>query len=162
MSAHREQAEAKPIEPAEPASAKALAHAHFSSIWTWYSNSISLSAPWAERVGVSWGIPERLPAPTSPSHARGVGPSLSPLKGGEGLLTRPARCARPGAKARAVETCLRTFDKIRQIDQSAIADDKRLGSALAMIRDEQLRRGSERRSGPRRRDQRDVRLLKVG
>jgi hypothetical protein len=26
--------------------------------------------------------------PTSPSHASGVGPSLSPLKGGEGLFDR--------------------------------------------------------------------------
>jgi hypothetical protein len=41
----------------------------------------------AERVGVRWGIPEPLPGPTSPSHASGVGPSLSPLKGGEGFLT---------------------------------------------------------------------------
>jgi hypothetical protein len=31
-----------------------------------------------------------------------------------------------------------------------------------MIRDEQLRRGPSRRSGPRRRDQRDARLFKVG
>jgi hypothetical protein len=31
-----------------------------------------------------------------------------------------------------------------------------------MIRDEQLRREPERRSGPRRRDQRNVRLFKVG
>ncbi len=30
------------------------------------------------------GIPERSPTPTSPSHAGGVGPSLSPLTGGEG------------------------------------------------------------------------------
>jgi hypothetical protein len=32
---------------------------------------------------------------------------------------------------------------------------------LAMILDEQLHRGAERRSGPRRRDQRDARLFKV-
>jgi hypothetical protein len=32
----------------------------------------------AERVGVRWGIPGRRP-PTSPSHACGVGPFLSPL-----------------------------------------------------------------------------------
>jgi hypothetical protein len=31
-----------------------------------------------------------------------------------------------------------------------------------MIRDEQLRRGPQRRSGPRRRDQHDARLFKVG
>src|SRR5437660_11207108 len=40
--------------------------------------------PGAERVGVRWGIPERLPLPTSPSHRSAMGPSLSPLKGGEG------------------------------------------------------------------------------
>ena len=31
-----------------------------------------------------------------------------------------------------------------------------------MMRDEQLRRGRQPRSGPRRRDQRDTRLFKVG
>ena len=36
-----------------------------------------------------------------------------------------------------------TFDKIRQVDQGAIADNKRLGAVLAMIRDEQLRRGPD-------------------
>jgi hypothetical protein len=61
-----------------------------------------------------------------------------------------------------VEPACRTFDKVRQVDQGAIADNKRLGSVLAMIRDEQLRRGPERLSGPRRRDQRDARLFKVG
>ena len=63
---------------------------------------------------------------------------------------------------KGVELAYRTFDKIRQVDQGAIADNKRLGPILAMIRDEQLRRGPERRSGPRRRDQRDARLFKVG
>ena len=38
----------------------------------------------AERVGVRWGTAERLPPPTSPSHCSAMGPSLSPLKGGEG------------------------------------------------------------------------------
>src|SRR5439155_23284073 len=37
-------------------------------------------------VGVRWGIPERLPLPTSPSHGSAMGPSLSALKGGEGKL----------------------------------------------------------------------------
>jgi hypothetical protein len=60
-----------------------------------------------------------------------------------------------------VELAYRTFDKIRQVAQSAIADNKRL-PILAMIREEQLRRGSQGRSGPRRRDQRDARLFKVG
>jgi hypothetical protein len=61
-----------------------------------------------------------------------------------------------------VELAYRTFDKVRQVDQGAIADNKHLGAVLAMIRDEQLRRGSQRRSGPRRRDQRETRLFKVG
>src|SRR5258707_7747821 len=39
----------------------------------------------AERVGVRWGIPERSPIPTSPSQPCELGPSLSPLKGGEGF-----------------------------------------------------------------------------
>jgi crotonobetainyl-CoA:carnitine CoA-transferase CaiB-like acyl-CoA transferase len=42
------------------------------------------SPPPGERAGVGRQLPELLPAPTSPSHASGVGPSLSPLKGGEG------------------------------------------------------------------------------
>jgi hypothetical protein len=61
-----------------------------------------------------------------------------------------------------VELAYRTFDKIRQVDQGAITDNKRLGPVLAMIRDEQLRRGRERRGRPRRRDQRDARIFKVG
>jgi hypothetical protein len=63
-----------------------------------------------------------------------------------------------------LELAYRTFDKARQVDQGAIADNKRLGPILAMIRDQQLRRGPEPRSmkAPRRRDQRDARLFKVG
>jgi hypothetical protein len=61
-----------------------------------------------------------------------------------------------------VEFVYRQFDNICQIDQGAIGGNKRLGPISAIIRDEQLRRGPERRSGPRRRDQRDARLLKVG
>jgi hypothetical protein len=62
-----------------------------------------------------------------------------------------------------VESAYRTFDKIRQVDQAAVADNKRRGPILAMIRDEQLSRGPERRSmkAPRRRDQRDARLFKA-
>jgi hypothetical protein len=65
---------------------------------------------------------------------------------------------------RGVELAYRTFDKIRQVDQGAIADNKRLGPLLAMIRDQQLRREPGHRSqrAPRRRDQRDTRLFKVG
>jgi hypothetical protein len=63
---------------------------------------------------------------------------------------------------RGVELAYRTFDKIQQVDQGAIVENKRLGAALAFIREEQLRRGPQRRSGPRRRDQHDARLFKVG
>jgi hypothetical protein len=63
-----------------------------------------------------------------------------------------------------VELAYRIFDKIQQVDQGAIIENKRLGAALAFIREEQLRREPERRStkAPRRRDQRDARLFKVG
>jgi hypothetical protein len=65
---------------------------------------------------------------------------------------------------RGVELAYRTFDKLRQVDQGAIADNKRLGAVLAMIREEQLRREPEHRSdrAPRRRDQRNAGLFKVG
>jgi hypothetical protein len=63
-----------------------------------------------------------------------------------------------------VEFPYRTFDKIQQVDQGAIADNKRLGAVLAMIRDLQLSREPQHRSqrAPRRRDQRAARLFKVG
>lgn len=70
--------------------------------------------------------------------------------------------SRHSIRYNGVELAYRTFDKISQVDQGAIADNKRLGRILAMIRDELLRRGPERRSGPRRRDQQDSRLFKVG
>jgi hypothetical protein len=61
-----------------------------------------------------------------------------------------------------LELAYRTFDKLRQVSQAAIVENKQLGAALAFIREEQLRRGPGRRSGPRRRDQHDARLFKVG
>jgi transposase len=65
---------------------------------------------------------------------------------------------------RGIELAYRTFDKLRQVDQGAIADNKQLGAVLAMIRAEQLRREPERRSdrAPRRRDQHNTKLFKVG
>jgi len=65
---------------------------------------------------------------------------------------------------KGIELAYRTFDKIQQVDQGAIVENKRLGAALAFIREEQLRREPQRRStkAPRRRDQRDARLFKVG
>jgi winged helix-turn helix protein len=65
---------------------------------------------------------------------------------------------------RGVELAYRTFDKLRQVPQAAIVENKQLGAALAFIRDQQLRREPEHRSdrAPRRRDQHDARLFKVG
>src|ERR1700755_217681 len=55
---------------------------------------------------------------------------------------------------RGVELAYRTFDKIRQVDQGAIADNKRLGPLLAMIREQQRRcePGHRSQRAPRRRD----------
>ena len=65
---------------------------------------------------------------------------------------------------RGVELAYRTFDKIRQVSQAAIVENKHLGAALSFIREEQLRRQPEHRSdrAPRRRDQHNSRLFKVG
>jgi transposase len=65
---------------------------------------------------------------------------------------------------RGVELAYRTFDKVRQVSQAAIVENKQLGAALAFIRDQQLRREPEHRSdrAPRRRDQHNPRLFKVG
>jgi hypothetical protein len=65
-------------------------------------------------------------------------------------------------RCRGVELAYRTFDKIRQVSQGAIVENKQLGAALAFIRKEHLGPEPERRSGPRRRDQHDARLFKVG
>jgi hypothetical protein len=56
------------------------------------------------------------------------------------------------------------ISEIRQVSQAAIVENKQLGAALAFIRGQQLRREPERRStkAPRRRDQRNARLFKVG
>jgi hypothetical protein len=57
---------------------------------------------------------------------------------------------------------LRDLDQRRLTTEGAVADNKRLGPVLAMIRNERLRCRSERRSGSRRRDQRRSRLFKMG
>jgi len=90
---------------------------------------------------------------------------------------RPARAAigkrvtvvdypdgRLAIRYKGVALAYRTFDKLRQVDQGAIADNNRLGAVLAMIRDQQLQREPETRSdrAPRRRDQQNARLFKVG
>jgi hypothetical protein len=63
---------------------------------------------------------------------------------------------------RGVELAYRTFDKLRQVSQAAIVENKHLGAALAFIREQQLRREPEHCSdcAPRRRDQQTPRLSK--
>jgi hypothetical protein len=64
---------------------------------------------------------------------------------------------------KGIELAYRTFDKLRQVSQAAIVENKQLGAALAFIREQQLARAEARsRKAPRRRDQRDARLFKVG
>jgi transposase len=64
---------------------------------------------------------------------------------------------------KGVELAYRTFDKLRQVPQAAIVENKRLGAALAVIREQQIERAEVRSTkAPRRRDQRDARLFKVG
>jgi hypothetical protein len=64
---------------------------------------------------------------------------------------------------KGVELAYRSFDKLRQVPQAAIVENKQLGAALAFIREQQLARAEARsRKAPRRRDQRDARLFKVG
>jgi hypothetical protein len=82
-----------------------------------------------------------------------------------GERTTPRRViGRLAIRYRGVELAYRTFDKVRQVSQAAIVENKQLGAALAFIRDQQLRREPEHRSdrAPRRRDQRNARLFKVG
>jgi hypothetical protein len=64
---------------------------------------------------------------------------------------------------KGVELAYRTFDTLRQVPQAAIVENKRLGAVLAFIREQQIERAEARsRKAPRRRDQRDARLFKVG
>jgi hypothetical protein len=64
---------------------------------------------------------------------------------------------------KGVELAYRTFDTLRQVSQAAIVGNKRLGAALAFIREQQIARAETRSTkAPRRRDQRDARLFKVG
>ena len=49
---------------------------------------------------------------------------------------------------RGIELAYRTFDKLRQVPQAAIVENKQLGAALAFIREQQLRREPQRRSSP--------------
>src|SRR4029077_15842569 len=64
---------------------------------------------------------------------------------------------------KGVALAYRTFDELRHVPQAAIVENKRLGAVLALIREQQIERAEVRsRKAPRRRDQRDARLFKVG
>lgn len=64
---------------------------------------------------------------------------------------------------RGVDLPYATMDKLRQVSQAEIVENKRLGAALAFIREQQLARAETRsRKAPRRQDQQDARLFKVG
>ncbi len=64
---------------------------------------------------------------------------------------------------KGMELAYRTFDKLRQVSQAEIVENKRLRAVLAFIREQQIERAETRsRKAPRRRDQRDARLFKVG
>ena len=96
------------------------------------------------------------------------------------LLLDPARLARglAGKKVQVVNypdgrfavqhegiaLPFRVFDKIQTLAPGAIVENKQLGAALAFIRDQQLRREPEHHSdrAPRRRDQHNSRLIRVG
>ena len=86
--------------------AKALGHAHFMANLSDRGNSISLSAPGGGEGQGEVGDSERSPSPTSPSHACGAGPFLSPLKGGEGFLSGPVGCVHALARQRGPEPTL--------------------------------------------------------
>jgi hypothetical protein len=58
-----------------------------------------------------------------------------------------------------VELAYRTFDKVRHVDQGAIADNKQLGAVLAMIRDDSCAAGPSVAAG---RADAIPRLFKVG
>ena len=71
---------------------------------------------------------------------------------------------RLGIRYKGIELAYHTFDKLRQVSQASIVENKQLGAALAFIRGQQLSREPEHRSdrAPRRRDQHNPRLFKVG
>src|SRR5690349_15320545 len=53
--------------------------------------------------------------------------------------------------------------KLRQVSQAEIVENERLGAVLAFIREQQIARAEPRsKKAPRRRDQSDARLFKVG
>src|SRR4051794_571676 len=92
-------------------------------------------------------------APTDQAKAA-IGKRVSVLDYPDGRLS---------IRYKGVELAYRTFDKLRQVSQAEIVENKRLGAVLAFIREQQIARAEPRsKKAPRRRDQSDARLFKVG
>jgi hypothetical protein len=91
--------------------------------------------------------------------------TVAPQHGDDAPNRTSIGCAMVGLKMSTGEPMPRNPQKVScGGDQGAIVENKRLGAALAFIREGQLHRGPQGRStkAPRRRDQRDARLFKVG
>jgi hypothetical protein len=92
-------------------------------------------------------------APTDPAKAA-IGKRVTVFDYPDGRLS---------IRYRGVDLAYSTMDKLRRVSQAEIVENKRLGAALAFIREQQIARAEQRsRKAPRRRDQRDARLFKVG
>src|SRR3954467_693164 len=92
-------------------------------------------------------------APTDQAKAA-IGKRVSVLDYPDGRLS---------IRYKGIELVYRTFDKLRQVSQAEIIKNKRLGAVLAVIREQQIARAEPRsKKAPRRRDQSDARLFKVG
>src|SRR5919112_888966 len=92
-------------------------------------------------------------APTDQAKAA-IGKRVSVLDYPDGRLS---------IRYKGVELAYRTFDKLRQGSQAEIVENKRPGAVLAVIREQQIARVEPRsKKAPRRRDQSDARLFKVG
>src|SRR5262249_16798021 len=64
---------------------------------------------------------------------------------------------------KGIELAYRTFDNLRHVPQAPIIANKHLGAPAPFIREQQTERAEARSAkAPRRRDQRDARLFKVG
>ena len=89
--------------------------------------------------------------PTEPAKAA-IGKRVTVVDYPDGRLT---------IRYQGIELAYRTFDKLRQVSQAAIVENKQLGAALAYPRGAAASR-TRASQWPARRDQRDARLFKVG
>src|SRR5580704_9600849 len=84
--------------------------------------------------GTCWRFLRRVTGATAaPSFTALLASALRRCSGSK-LASGHAAAGRLSIRYNGVELAYRTFDKIRQVDQGAIADNKRLGPVLAMVR----------------------------